>query len=535
MKPSIGSRHLALAIAKYLSRDVLKSSLTHSSESIRLVAFASIECVVSTYDVSASPLQLLEEEIAYWRLALPYAFKSGGKEYNTELLRTLSSLLNRLSDIESESLEDRRNDPTSSVADGAKKVGTSLPILNSFVCDFLITELIVHQGAYPGTVADKEGFVLALFQCIIAFVLQDEVAPLTDRKETKVGRSPMRRLRSNEVSCMRQILISMVSTEVISSLFSLLNSMWDHTRATAFTSLCQLVELAHVRDISVSSGYSSDECANFLQNRAIYLASSPRQREADTGARMLAFINTLFASREERHVHIEKLATILSERLELMEDVLGINPASVTDSRQENGTQLPMAHGLIHALRLSVEIPFISLSESDSFYDHISLICCRAIQISLAVVADLKEGATLNEDGMFEDELIDETATPKLSRAPLNVNTGAVGANAVFSSIQKTDENESIQRFAFQRVIVSYFLTAHHITLHFNHHLTFFLSVCSLIDGLVAYDEGSMCSDGLYYLVQTISSVFTFGREGWESTNQYAYNAKTPRSGICSS
>lgn len=536
MKPSIASQHLALAIAKYLPRDVLKSSLTHSSESIRLVAFASIECVVSTYDVSASPLQLIEEELAYWKLALPYAFKSGGKEYNMELLRTLSSLLNRLSDAESEIFEDRSNDdPPLSEADGAKEVGALLPILNSFVCDFLITEIIVHQGAYPGTVADKEGFISALFQCIIVFVSQDEVAPLTEGKETRVERTLMRRLRSVEVSCMRQILISMVSTEVISSLFSLLNSMWDHTRAAAFTSLCQLVEQAHARDIPVSSGYSSDECVNFLQNRGIYLASSPRQREADTGARMLAFINTLLTSGEERHIHIERLASILAKRLELMEDVLGVNPASETDLRQENGTQLPMAHGLIHALRLSVESPSISLSEIDSFYERISLICCWAVQISLAVVADLKEGATLNEDGIFEDELIVGTATPKLSRAPLNVNTGAVGANAVFSSIQQTDENESIQRFAFQRVIVSFFVTARDITVRFNHHLNFFPSVYSLKGGFVAYDEGSMCSNGLYYLMQTISSVFTFGRENWESTNQYAYNAKTSRGGICSS
>jgi hypothetical protein len=467
MKPSIASERLAPAIAQYIPHDALKSSLTHSSESIRLAAFTSIEPVVSTYDVSASPLQLIEKELAYWRLALPYAFKSGGKEYNKELLRTLSSLLNRLSDVESESLDDRGNgDSPPSEVDGAKEVGGSLPILNAFVCNFLINELSVHQGAYPGTVADKEGFVLALFQCIIVFISQDEVALLKELKETNVGRSFMRRLRSSEVTCMRHIMMSMVSTEVISSLFSLLNSMWDHTRAAAFNILCQLVEQAHARDIPVSSSYSSDECVNFLQNRGIYLASSPRQREADTGARLLAFVITLFTHGEERHTHIERLAAVLSERLDMMEHVLGVNLASETDSRQENGTQLPMAHGLIHVLRLSVECPSISLSESDELYERISLICSRAVQISLSVVADLKDGASLNEDGIFEDELLVETATPKLSRAPLNVNTGAVGANAVFSSIQQTDENETIQRIAFQRVIVRFLVNARDTTLH---------------------------------------------------------------------
>jgi hypothetical protein len=139
-----------------------------------------------------------------------------------------------------------------------------------------------------------------------------------------------------------------------------------------------------------------------------------------------------------------------------MEDVLGVNLASETNSRQENVTQLPMAHGLIHALRLFVECPSISLSESDAFYERISLVCSRALQISLSVVADLKEGAFLNEDGILEDELLVETATHKLPRAPLNVNTGAVGANAVFSSIQQMDENDTIKRITFQRVIVSF-------------------------------------------------------------------------------
>jgi hypothetical protein len=107
-----------------------------------------------------------------------------------------------------------------------------------------------------------------------------------------------------------------------------------------------------------------------------------------------------------------------------------------------------------------VECPSISLRESDSFYERISLVCSRALQISLSVVADLKIGASLNEDGVLEDELLVETATHKLSRAPLNVNTGAVGANAGFSSIQHADENETIQRVTFQRVIVSFFVNA---------------------------------------------------------------------------
>lgn len=430
--------------------------LTHSLESIRLVAFASIEAVVLSFIPGASRLDRLELEATYWKGALPYAFKSGGKEYNKELLRTLGVMLSRWSDTESQVLEQENGNgdqghATRSEVDGEKLVEVSLPVFDSFVCDFLIMDIIVRQGAYPGTVADKERFILALFQCILA--------------HTSKEASTKTRSRLSSFLSTRRILSTLLSSQAMSTLLSLLHSMWDSTRASAFLSLCQLVDQAHLYAIPIPKRFSSAVPITFLTNRALYLASSPRQREADTGARMLAFISTLLRLKEERLKHLESLADILSQRLDTIEIVLGINDSSVGfDSGQvsrsitrDGNAQLPMAHGLLRTIRLSIERPSLFLSESDTFYEQLALTCCRAVLISLAVVSDLKEGARLVDDDLLDDEWIPTTAAT-LSLSSLHVNTGAIGANGVFSSVQQACESDLIQRLSYQRIVVGAWL-----------------------------------------------------------------------------
>ena len=426
------------------------------------MAFAAIESVVSTYDLTASALEVVTKEVEYWRLALPYAFKSGGKEYNKELLHTLSSLINRLSDAESHYYEEYQRDDATIRAETCAVRGAreSLPVLTSFVCDFLITELIVHQGAYPGTVADKEAFVLSLFHSLIAFVAQDEVVSM-DARASMGGNLSRRRPRLAELSATRFITLSMLSGESISALFSLLHSMWDSTRAAAFTCLCHLVQQAHTRDLPIPARFSSRECFQFIQARGLYLASSPRQREADTGARMLAFVYTLLESEDRKCAYLERYACLLSDRLKIMADMLdALQQASSgeMESPRDNtifrvdGRDLPMAHGIIESLRLAVESGSIVVAHSNALYERIALMCCRAVQISLSVVADLKENVAMDdEDVLMEECTLRAKNTP--AQAPLNVNTGAIGANATFSSV--TDESDWIRRFAIQRVIVS--------------------------------------------------------------------------------
>ena len=464
MKPSCSSNHLANAIAKNIPKDVLETSLTHSSHLIRLVAFASIEAIVPTYySEDAPPMELLEKEITFWRRALPYAFKSDSKEYNKELLLILSSLLNRLSDVESACHDNAKAFLALSTGIGETYDGAAdyLPTLISFVCDFLITEVIVQQGAYLGTVADKEGFVLALFQCILSFASQDKADSVTATTRKKSGGPCRKSPRAIEVTTMRHILAFMLTDEPMSSVFSLLHSMWDSTRASAFAGLCHLVDQAHIRGYRFPFRFSSNDSVRCIQARSIYLASSPRQREADTGSKILAFIGTLYETEDERCLYSENLLTLLSERLDIMTTVLGVMD-SVTPGAAllDDGTKMPMAHGLMMALRLTVENQSIMLGKNNAFYDKFVTVCCRALQLSLSVVADLKDHSSLNEEERSNKEGTAYIAVKSHStNAPLNVNTGAIGANAGFSSIQCANENEALRRFALQRVIVSNHVT----------------------------------------------------------------------------
>ena len=191
------------------------------------------------------------------------------------------------------------------------------------MCDFLITEVIVQQGAYPGTVADKEEFVLSLFQCILSFVSQDGNGTQAVEARVKSGSRCRLNPRAIEMTTMRHILAELLSDNAMTALFSLLHSTWDSTRDKAFTTLCQLVEEGHARNLSFPARFSSPESVRHIQARSIYLASSPRQREADTGSKMLAFLCALLRTEEERCRNNEYILALLTERLDIMAIILG--------------------------------------------------------------------------------------------------------------------------------------------------------------------------------------------------------------------
>jgi hypothetical protein len=80
---------------------------------------------------------------------------------------------------------------------------------------------------------------------------------------------------------------------------------------------------------------------------------------------------------------------------------------------------------------------------------------CKSIQLSLAVVADVRDGEMI--EGM-DDQIALRGDESKASKAndsrstPLNVNTGAIGANGTFT---KLTNSETERRLAIQRIVVS--------------------------------------------------------------------------------
>jgi hypothetical protein len=162
------SPELKQAIAACLPDKTMRMALTHALPTIRWVAFQSLESVVASYSHTT-----IEGEASLWRYAFPYSVKTTeSKEYTASILQCLSTFLDRFSVWEVAVVEEnRKNQPNSESRTGNSIV---LPNLHTFIVEFLIKDVFMKKGAYPGTVADKEGFSLALLECILTFAIQDQ-------------------------------------------------------------------------------------------------------------------------------------------------------------------------------------------------------------------------------------------------------------------------------------------------------------------------------------------------------------------------
>jgi len=447
------SADLIEAIYTFMSLQKLTAALEHFTDGIRLIAFQTIRSIVfarATRQMSGcDAIASIDQEIALWKIAFPYAIKAEGKEYKSTLLQCLTSFIDRISIEESASL--LRDD----IAGGSGVPMLPLPRFHSFVVDFLIFKVSVQQSAYPSSIAEKEAFAIELLGCILDYVSRDynyvpRNVTVYDRKRTEI-----------ESEAATRVIESLLSREAIAALLSLLHSIWDGTRSASFRLISRLVLTGQSHQIALGPEYTSSSNRSGMEVRAVYLASSPRQRESDTGARLLAFLYLSLSNRDERGLFLAKLANLLETRLTMMKGVL----AALIRGEMERkaGAELALSHGLVQALRLIIESDITASNyfeqypspESHETYTHLATIFCRAINISLTVVADLKEGETV--DGMDEDLIVKggDRDDRQNNGTPLNVNTGCIGANGTFSSVISSEKDEQENRIATQRVVVS--------------------------------------------------------------------------------
>ena len=448
-------KDLLETIARIMPLQKLRAALKHFLPTVRLVAFQTIRPLVLTYALrqhgGQSALVTLDDEICLWKEAFPYAIKTEGIEYRTSLLECLTLSIDRISSEESTALETS----TSGVTESYTVV--SLPRLHSFVVDFLIFDVVVQQAAYPASVAEKEAFAIELLEAIIAFASRDI------HFVTKNVAYYDRRRRPSESKAATKMLEALLSREPISTLMSLMSSVWDGTRSASFCLLSRLVVVGHTNKLQISENYTSSEARIGMEARGAYLASSPRQREADTGARILAFLYfTLPTGTTDRRLYLAKLVSLLKSRLGSMKERLAaLLSGSIDPHVTGGGLTLPLAHGLIHALRLIIQHIKMEFKHSKTQYladyheicEDMAGTFCQAIQVSLTIVADVKDGEVI--DGMDEDLVSSDTGSSQQSSTPLNVNTGAIGANGTFSSVNTSKEEEQGKRIAIQRVVVS--------------------------------------------------------------------------------
>ena len=427
---------------------------------IRLKAFQAIDAVLLTYETCIiprrTPMELIEIEIQLWRDYLPYAFKCSEKEYLSQMLRCLTSLLNRISTTYLEYDEHHGTDTDS-----------TSNLLTEFVIDFLLNDIFIKQAAYPGTVLEKERFALSMFKCIVSFVSQDDMNITSNTATEPIKKNitrTKRKIHIKQQTWLTDILKATLVENILLTLMSLLHSMWDASRTFAYDLICDLAHLSKIKQIQLPFIFCSDGSRELIYARAIHLASSPRQREADTGARILAILCFTLPD-EEQSQYIDDLCTILTDRITMMKCALGIvlgvkeNYTGLSTKHEYSHTrasELPLAHGLIQSLRLMIE--YVSFNPQTSvleLFERMVATCCRAIEVSLTVVADMKDD---NVDQIQSKE----NQTWKVARlgqgcTPLNVNTGAIGANATFASVGSSDskDEDEMGRFVTQRVVVS--------------------------------------------------------------------------------
>lgn len=440
-------------VAKVLPYERLRFGLVHSSPTIRVAAMQVMGSAIATYNcelssVANASFESIKLELQLWKYALPFAVKTDGKEYISSVLLCLIAFLDRLSLVEATNCGTRK---------GALESNPSLPMLHSFIADFLVGDLFVMQTAYPGTVACKEAFALALLECVLVFASRNHPLALDSKLLQKTSPIYNRKRLDAEEETSLNVHKALLDREVIGSLFSLLHSNWDHTRPMCFRLLAGLVVLSRVSTIPLPTEISAAWARRNIESRALFLASSPRQREADTGARILAFLYLSAPSGDKRHF-LGGLVDLLDCRLTAMKEKLSdllSDKASIL-----GGRQLPLAHGIVQALRVILEEDqHVLLIDDDStqglvaIFDRTATYLCRALKVSLAVVADMKDGEEMEGLDTEIGAGTDYTVTSKAI-----VNPSAIGANGIFSSIHRSSKEEVVRRQASQRIVVGSWL-----------------------------------------------------------------------------
>jgi hypothetical protein len=437
----------------------LQLALTNESSWIRLAAFRSLQAVVAdAYNEG------ILEEAELWKNTIPFSIKTiDSKEYTTDILHCLISFLDRFSTWE---------------AGVAIETEANIPLQNFylFASDFVIGRLVLKLGAYPGTVVDKEEFSVMLVENLLAFVLQDQ--SFSTDNVTRNGIMFQRKRQKTEQVTMSALLRSIIQRETFAALFSLLHSPWDGTRAIAFRLLEKLVVAAHLHNLPLPEAYSDETGLRQLKFRGLYLASSPRQREADTGSRFLAFIFISKKSGKERLQYLSELVHYLETRLSEMKLCLQ-SILQGESSALDTGGRIPLAHGIINAILLTVHHQKLLVKTQNKvdvvdqarnrLYEKLIGLFCEAIQLSLNIVADVRDGERM--EGVEETLFGYEEQQDRSSATPLNVNTGAIGANGNLSKLAHCDNEAQENKLAVQRVVVSDTLSKPKTCLLETHHL----------------------------------------------------------------
>lgn len=423
-------------VASSVSVAHLKSAVTHISPQMRLAALHCLHPVLKCHDLPNDGMQVEMHIIKYM---LPYAVKTPGREYVSSLLEGVVLFIDRLMISE-------------------QTLGL-FTLTESFVVDFLLGDMI-HFLGYPGTVQDKEIFLLSMLESLFLFSARDIPLPGLDRRLVAKRGAVWARSHSHAEEVLLSVIWkALVGPEVFACLFSILHSRWDGSRANAYKVLTSFLCLVHsCADLGLPYDLSEEPARAALFDRGLHLASSPRQREADSGARMLAIFCQSMPTNAEKYRFVADTIDRLDVRLDEMKGELD----AIVAKKQSNelGNKLPLSHGIIQALRLIIEndrsLADNSGTDRELVLERLANILGKGIRISLAVVADLKDGKSLEVPG---DNLPFSGGDLLTSdQSGIRVNPGALGANGIFSSITRVSREEDQRRLVSQRIVMGSWL-----------------------------------------------------------------------------
>ena len=425
--------NMRTTISAYLTKAKMMSLLLHNSTDVRVVAFKAIEVYSLSNSVTADPT---EGEMEMWKSALPYATKVSAKEYCSTVIGALLSFLDRLLSWEA-THADRHH--------AGLKCCPTLSKSYSFIVDFLLKKLIIRNTAYIGTAADKEGFALSLLESVLVFSSRDSSLISYGRVSPRSGGWYQRKRRQSEEKTMSLVRVALLSSACTGVLIGLIGSIWEQTRIGAYCLLKGILRMGRLYALPVSDPFSTPDSRRNHERRALFLASSPRQREADTGSRLLAALVLSSSCQTEREQLMYRLVGVLERRIHTMKARLELILKDSSDLSM--GKELPLGHGVIHTLRLVIEDGETKSSEID--IDRLIRILCSALELSLSVVADVRDTQPLESESV---------ADGSKSQLGIKVNPGAIGANGLFSSVTRSSDIEMIRRLASQRIVVGTWL-----------------------------------------------------------------------------
>ena len=430
---------LRSAVRAAIPMDLLCNALTHPAPSIRIAALQAMDKIVVIHQEEATDsLDSVKQEARLWKYMLPYSVKTEGNEYIVSVLECLVSFLDRMIRVE----VSRAPDTTPGY----------LKVTHEFIVDFLLGDLLLFLG-YPGTAASKETFLLSMLEYIAVFAVRDSVSGMDCRLLPK---TLLQRRRSDvEVATVDRVLVELMGPEVFACLYTALNSIWDAQRETAYRLCSSLLTLAHEASLPLLPDFTPGEARTSLIERGVELASSPRPREADTGSRLLAILCHSLPHDEEKVSYISFLLRLLEERLEATKKQLC---TIMTDSVELSTVQdFPLSHGLVHSLRLVADNDRIFLknemnSQVEALLHRMAGVTTQAVQLSLSVVADVRDGDTFG--GFGSDALYMDSKT----RIRAKINPGMIGANGIFSRLVSVSEDEVRRNLASQSLVMGTWL-----------------------------------------------------------------------------